>query len=194
MYKNILNQKRDENKNMISRFKVGFNILEESQSKTLDLQKKIKDEEPKMQDLEILLIKQNETLSVILDETNKKKDEVIHASKEQNIKLEKLERMNEEIRPEKTDTGGGKDEAYKLADKLNVKDITEVSSLTHPPEQITYSMKLIVLMFDEEKDVKNKGDLAQWLKLCKNKLLRNVNDLKNKHKQRHQEEKITEKQ
>jgi hypothetical protein len=46
-----------------------------------------------MQDLEILLIKQNETLSVILDETNKKKDEVIHASKEQNIKLEKLERM-----------------------------------------------------------------------------------------------------
>jgi hypothetical protein len=59
----------------------------------LDLQKKIKDEEPKMQDLEILLIKQNETLSVILDETNKKKDEVIHASKEQNIKLEKLERM-----------------------------------------------------------------------------------------------------
>ena len=93
MYKNILNQKRDENKNMISRFKVGFNILEESQSKTLDLQKKIKDEEPKMQDLEILLIKQNETLSVILDETNKKKYEVMHASKEQNIKLEKLERM-----------------------------------------------------------------------------------------------------
>ena len=93
MYKNILNQKRDENKNMISRFKVGFNILEESQSKTLDLQKKIKDEEPKMQDLEILLIKQNETLSVILDETNQKKYEVMHASKEQNIKLEKLERM-----------------------------------------------------------------------------------------------------
>jgi hypothetical protein len=44
MYKNILNQKRDENKNMISRFKVGFNILEESLSKTLDLQKKIKEE------------------------------------------------------------------------------------------------------------------------------------------------------
>ena len=80
MYKTILNQKRDENKNMILRFKVILNILEESQSKTLDLQKKIKDEEPKMQDLEILLIKQNETLSVILDETNKKKDEVMHAS------------------------------------------------------------------------------------------------------------------
>ena len=80
MYKNILNQKRDENKNMISRFKMGFNILEESQSKTLDLQKKIKEEKPKLQDLEILLIKQNETLSVILDETNKKKDEVMHAS------------------------------------------------------------------------------------------------------------------
>ena len=102
--------------------------------------------------------------------------------------------MNEEIRLDKTETERVIVEAYKLADKLNVKDITEVSSLTHPPEQILYSMKLIVLMFDEEKDVKNKGDLAQWLKLCKNKLLRNVNDLKNKHKQRHKEEKITEKQ
>ena len=87
MYKNILNQKRDENKNMILRFIVILNIIEESQSKSLDLQKKIKDEEPKMQDLEILQIKQNETLSVILDETNKKKDEVMHASKQQNIKI-----------------------------------------------------------------------------------------------------------
>ena len=80
MYKTILNQKRDENKNMILRFKVIINIIEESQIKSLDLQKKIKEEKPKLQDLEILLIKQNETLSVILDETNKKKDEVMHAS------------------------------------------------------------------------------------------------------------------
>ena len=58
MYKTILNQKRDENKNMISRFKVGLNVIEESESKTLDLQKKIKDEEPKMLDLEKLLKKQ----------------------------------------------------------------------------------------------------------------------------------------
>jgi len=55
-------------------------------------------------------------------------------------------------------------------------------------------MKLIVLMFDEEKDVKNKEDLAQWFQVCKNKLLRNVNDLKDKLKQRLKEEKITEKQ
>ena len=80
MYKTILNQKRDENKIMISRFKVIINIIEESQIKSLDLQKKIKEEKPKLQDLEILQIKQNETLSVILDETNKKKDEVMHAS------------------------------------------------------------------------------------------------------------------
>ena len=70
MYKTILNQKRDENKHKISRFKVGLNIIEESSSKTLDLQRKIKEEEPKLQDLEILLTKQNETLSVILEETN----------------------------------------------------------------------------------------------------------------------------
>jgi len=194
MYKTILNQKRDENKHMISRFKVGLNIIEESSSKTLDLQRKIKEEEPKLQDLEILLTKQNETLSVILEETNKKKEEVMVASKDQNIKVEQLERMNEEIRLEKVDTEREKDEAYKLADKLNVKDITEVSSYTHPPEQISYCMKLIVLIFDEEKDVKNKEDLAQWFQVCKNKLLRNVNDLKDRLKQRLKEEKITEKQ
>jgi len=194
IYKTILNQKRDENKHMISRFKVGLNIIEESSSKTLDLQRKIKEEEPKLQDLEILLTKQNETLSVILEETNKKKEEVMVASKDQNIKVEQLERMNEEIRLEKVDTEREKDEAYKLADKLNVKDITEVSSYTHPPEQISYCMKLIVLIFDEEKDVKNKEDLAQWFQVCKNKLLRNVNDLKDRLKQRLKEEKITEKQ
>jgi len=55
-------------------------------------------------------------------------------------------------------------------------------------------MKLIVLIFDEEKDVKNKEDLAQWFQVCKNKLLRNVNDLKDRLKQRLKEEKITEKQ
>ena len=101
--------------------------------------------------------------------------------------------MNEEIRLDKTETERVIVEAYKLADKLNVKDITEVSYLTHPPEQISYCMKLIVLMIDEEKDFKNKEDIAQWLKVCKNKLLRNVNDLKDKIKQRHKEEKITEK-
>ena len=49
--------------------------------------------------------------------------------------------MNEEIRLDKTETERVIVEAYKLADKLNVQDITEVSSLTHPPEQITYTMK-----------------------------------------------------
>lgn len=51
-----------------------------------------------------------------------------------------------------------------------------------------------MLIFDEEKDVKNKEDLAQWFQVCKNKLLRNVNDLKDRLKQRLKEEKITEKQ
>ena len=102
--------------------------------------------------------------------------------------------MNEKIRLDKTDTERVIVEAYKLADKLNVQDITEVSYLTHPPEQISYCMKLIELMFDEEKDDKNKEDIAQWLKVCKNKLLRNVNDLKDKLKQLHKEEKITENQ
>jgi len=55
-------------------------------------------------------------------------------------------------------------------------------------------MKLIVLLFDEEKDVKNKDELPQWFSVCKNKLLRNVNELKERLKQRLKEEKITERQ
>jgi len=55
-------------------------------------------------------------------------------------------------------------------------------------------MKLIVLLFDEERDVKNKDELPQWFSVCKNKLLRNVNELKERLKQRLKEEKITERQ
>jgi len=55
-------------------------------------------------------------------------------------------------------------------------------------------MKLIVLLFDEERDVKNKDDLYQWFLVCKNKLLRNVNELKERLKVRIYEEKITERQ
>jgi len=67
-------------------------------------------------------------LKYILEETNQKKEEVAIASQDQNLKVEQLEKMNEEIRLEKVDTEREKDEALKLADKLNSKDITEVSS------------------------------------------------------------------
>lgn len=77
----------------------------------MELQKRIKEEEPKLQDLEIQLTKQNETLRIILDETNKKREEVLIASKEQNLKVDQLEKMNEEIRLEKVDTEREKDEA-----------------------------------------------------------------------------------
>lgn len=61
-------------------------------------------------------------------------------------------------------------------------------------------MKLIVHLFDEEKEYKNfckdttKDDLTAWFLVCKSKLLRNVNELKDRLKLRLKEEKITERQ
>lgn len=147
-----------------------------------------------MQELEITLTKKNETLSIILEETNKKKEEVMIASKEQNIKVEQQDKMLEEIKTEKSDTEREKKEALMLADKLSNKDITEVGSYLNPPDQISYCLKLIVLLFDEERDVKIKEELPQWFSVCKNKLLKDVNGLKERLRSRLTEEKITERQ
>lgn len=55
-------------------------------------------------------------------------------------------------------------------------------------------MKIIVLLFDEEKNVRNKDDMQNWFSVCKNSLLKNVNELKANLVNRIKEEKITEKQ
>jgi len=57
-------------------------------------------------------------------------------------------------------------------------------------------MKLIVLLFDEEKEIKSKDkdDYQEWFKVAKNKLLKDVNGFKEKLKSRIREEKITQKQ
>jgi len=101
------------------------------------LQREIKESEPKLNDLEVSLTKKNETLSIILEETNKKKEEVMIASKEQNIKVEVQDKMLEEIRQEKTETEREKKEALLLADKLSAKDIGEVGSYLNPPDQVS---------------------------------------------------------
>ena len=55
-------------------------------------------------------------------------------------------------------------------------------------------MKAILLLFDEEKEVKNKDELANWFFTCKSKLLKNINDFKEKLKKRLINEEITDKQ
>lgn len=63
-----------------------------------------------------------------------------------------------------------------------------------PPEAVSYLCKAIVLLFDEEKGVKNKDELIDWFNHCKIALLKNANELKEKLKTRIQKEQITEKQ
>lgn len=158
------------------------------------MQKDIRESEPKLQELEITLTKKNETLSIILEETNKKKEEVMIASKEQNIKVEVQDKMLDEIKTEKTDTEREKKDALQLADKLSAKDIGEIKAYNNPPDPVSFCLKLIVLLFDEERDVKNKDELPQWFSVCKNKLLVDVNGLKKNLSNRLIEEKITERQ
>lgn len=194
MYRKVLNQKRKDFEVATDRYKSGLDIIEDSQNKTILLQKDIRESEPKLQELEITLTKKNETLSIILEETNKKKEEVMIASKEQNIKVEVQDKMLEEINTEKLDTEREKQEALNLAEKLSAKDIGEIKAYSNPPDPISFCLKLIVLLFDEERDVKNKDELPQWFSVCKNKLLVDVGKFKDKLKMRLSEEKITERQ
>jgi hypothetical protein len=55
-------------------------------------------------------------------------------------------------------------------------------------------MKVIVCLFDEERKVKNKDDQQEWFLVCKNVLLKNVNELKARLIERIKKEIITEKQ
>lgn len=55
-------------------------------------------------------------------------------------------------------------------------------------------MKLLVLLFDEEKQVVNKDSMHEWFTVCKSKLFRNVNELKENLKSRLLLEKISERQ
>jgi len=59
---------------------------------------------------------------------------------------------------------------------------------------VSFCIKFIVLLFDEEKAVKNKDDLQEWFKIGKNVLFKNVNEFKDKLKQRIKEEAITKRQ
>jgi len=102
--------------------------------------------------------------------------------------------MNEVIRFEKQDTEKEKEEALKLAEKLNSKDITEVNSYIVPTEAVCYCMKVMVLLFEEEKKVQNKEDHQQWFLVAKNNLLKNVNELKANLVRRIKEEQITDRQ
>lgn len=55
-------------------------------------------------------------------------------------------------------------------------------------------MKVIVCLFDEERKVKVKDDQQEWFIVCKNNLLKNVNELKARLIERIKKELITEKQ
>lgn len=103
-------------------------ILEQSQKTTRDLQKKIKEEEPRLQELGIMLSKKNETLKKMIENAGLKKVEMEGAREVTNNKVEFLTKLNFEIENERSETEVEKKDALKFAEKLNVKDITEVSS------------------------------------------------------------------
>lgn len=98
---------------MTSRYKIGLQILEQSQKTTRELQKKIKEEEPKLQDLSIMLTKKNETLKKMIENANIKKVEMEGAREVLNSKVEFLTKLNFEIENEKSDTEIEKKEALK---------------------------------------------------------------------------------
>jgi len=70
--------------------------------------------------------------------------------------VRKLKIVTEEIQNENADTEKQKITALKLSENFSNKDISEVNSYTVVTENVGLCMKLIVLLFDEEKEIKNK--------------------------------------
>jgi len=55
-------------------------------------------------------------------------------------------------------------------------------------------MKIIMMLFDEEKEVKNKEENSNWFFAFKTKMLKNINEFKEKLKKRLVSEDISERQ
>jgi len=194
MYKQVLLMKRNEFNKLIQRYEVGLTIIEKAQKKVSDLQTKIKEDEPILEKLEKDLTKQNDELQVILVEVNTKNEEVSKSQAIQNEEVAKIEEIKRGIAEECKETEEQKASALKLAEQISPKDITEVSSYAKPPESIAFLLKFFVLLYDEEKQVKNKENSEDWFAVAKTKLLKNVQDLKDSMKRRIIKEEITDKQ
>jgi len=186
--------KQEQYNLQINRYESGLMIIKNAQLFVGKLQSNIEEEEPKLKILDQELTEKRDKLKIILDETEIKKEEVNRATDEQNIKVEELTKMTNEIKNEKSDTEKEKREALNLADKLSNKDLIEINSYNNPPETICYCLKIIVLLFEEESNVKNKESLKEWFNVFKSKLMTNINEFKEKLKIRIKDEQITERQ
>lgn len=165
-----------------------------AQQQTESLKMVITAEEPKLNNFEIYLIEQTEKLNKAIEETEQKKSNIAGIASEQAEKIEALKKLSDQINSEKDETEREKEVAIKLAERMTNKDLTELNAYTSPPESVSFIMKVIMILFDEEKEVKNKDDLSQWFFACRNKLLKNVNEFKERLKKRLISEEISEKQ
>lgn len=169
-------------------------IIENAQNKVTILQKEIREKEPVLEKLEKELTIQNEHLSIELEKTDKKNSEVSESTRLQNIEVEKVTTMVADINLEKEETEKEKDKAIKLCESLNTKDIGEISGYSKPPKAVGFVFKLIMMLFDKEKNVKDKNDLTEWFSVAKKELLGDVSSLIKSLVNRIKKEEITGKQ
>jgi hypothetical protein len=186
--------KREEYNSMIKRYEQGLAIIDNAQNKVVVLQKEIREKEPVLEKLEKELTIQNEHLSIELEKTDKKNSEVTESTRVQNIEVEKVTVMVADINLEKDETEKEKDKAVKLCESLNIKDIGEISGYAKPPKAVGFVFKLIMMLFDKEKNVKDKNDLNEWFAVAKKELLSDIGGLIKMLVNRIKKEEITGKQ
>lgn len=180
---------------MIKRYEQGLAIIENAQNKVTILQKEIKEKEPVLEKLERELTIQNEHLSIELEKTDKKNIEVTESTRVQNIEVATVSSMVADINLEKEETEKEKDKAIKLCESLNTKDIGEISGYSKPPKAVGFVFKLIMMLFDKEKEVKgDKADLTEWFLGAKRVLLSDIGGLIKMLVSRIKKEEITGKQ
>jgi hypothetical protein len=169
-------------------------IIENASKKVADLQAKIEEDKPKLKKLGIELEEKDKVLKVNLDETEIQSKDVKEQAEIQNAEVAVLNEKTNAIKEDKKETEKNKEDALKSADSLSKDDFGLINSFSNPPADVSYLLKVVVILFDKQKEVKKKDDDKEWFMVAKNQLMKNANEFKETLKRRIKQEEVTEKQ
>jgi hypothetical protein len=158
------------------------------------LQSDIEVAKPKLKKLGEELVEKDKVLKENLAVTEVKSKDVSAKAEVQNAEVAVLNEKTDKIKEEKKETEQNKEDALKSADSLRILNFGLINSFSNPPPDVSYLLKLVVLVFDMEKHVKKKDEDKEWFMCCKNMLMKNSGEFKETLKKRVKEEIISKAQ
>lgn len=186
--------KRAQFDQSITRYEKGLKIIDNASKKVASLQSDIEIAKPKLKKLGEELVEKDKVLKENLAVTEVKSKDVSAKAEVQNAEVAVLNEKTDKIKEEKKETEQNKEDALKSADSLSKDDFGLINSFSNPPADVSYLLKLVVLVFDMEKHVKKKDEDKEWFMICKNMLMKNSGEFKETLKKRVKEEIISKAQ